>query len=289
MTPLHAAIFGGGRWARELAQVAIQTLPEKSRLYLWSGDNPQSWKNWCNDINPLKDISCHVSESRSDVLANPKISHVLIARSARRHFSTAYAALEAGKCVFVEKPFATNLNDAQVLSELADRVSDAGESPACITGLVFRYGRNLQVFASACSKCGPVRGIDLIWTDPKTEHRYGQEKSYDPSINVVLDVFPHAWSILRYFVRNTPMELTKVVVENGGQKVTLGLALGAVTASTTLVRNAKSRQRMVQVRGAGWSGHMDFSAEPGLASIDGRQVDVSTGFSSPLVGELQAE
>ncbi|HXG47516.1 MAG TPA: Gfo/Idh/MocA family oxidoreductase [Methylomirabilota bacterium] len=58
-----------------------------------------------------------------DVLAAPDIDAVLILTSMAEHARLARAALEAGKHVLVEKPFATTLADADALLALAERVN----------------------------------------------------------------------------------------------------------------------------------------------------------------------
>jgi predicted dehydrogenase len=47
----------------------------------------------------------HFYTDYSEVLANPEIDAVVLSTPAATHFKMAYRALEAGKDVFVEKPF----------------------------------------------------------------------------------------------------------------------------------------------------------------------------------------
>ncbi|QDZ00540.1 Gfo/Idh/MocA family oxidoreductase [Nitratireductor mangrovi] len=54
------------------------------------------------------------------ILADPAIDGVSIASPAGLHFAQAKAALEAGKHVFVEKPLALDINQAQALAEIAE-------------------------------------------------------------------------------------------------------------------------------------------------------------------------
>src|SRR5262245_60201721 len=57
-----------------------------------------------------------------DVLANASIAAVAIATPAALHHKLAKAALEAGKHVFVEKPLALTLGDAEELVTIAERL-----------------------------------------------------------------------------------------------------------------------------------------------------------------------
>lgn len=67
------------------------------------------------------------------VLADPGIDGVSIASPAELHFAQAKAALEAGKHVFVEKPLALDVGEAEQLCELAES-----------RGLVLMVGHLLQ-------------------------------------------------------------------------------------------------------------------------------------------------
>ncbi len=59
--------------------------------------------------------------SLDDVLQDPDVDAVVIATPASEHFSCAWAALEAGKHVFVEKPLTLRACEAERLADAADR------------------------------------------------------------------------------------------------------------------------------------------------------------------------
>ncbi|WP_210168806.1 Gfo/Idh/MocA family protein [Mesorhizobium sp. Root1471] len=71
--------------------------------------------------------------SFGDVLADPSIDAVSIASPAGLHFAQAKAAMEAGKHVYVEKPVALDVTEAEALCALAER-----------TGRVLMVGHLLQ-------------------------------------------------------------------------------------------------------------------------------------------------
>lgn len=58
--------------------------------------------------------------SFEEVLADPAIDAVCLASPAGLHFAQAKAAIEAGKHVYVEKPLALNVKEAEALCALAD-------------------------------------------------------------------------------------------------------------------------------------------------------------------------
>jgi predicted dehydrogenase len=55
-----------------------------------------------------------------ELLGDPDIQAIVVASPANTHFNLAKAALEAGKHVFVEKPLALRVNEAETLVRLAD-------------------------------------------------------------------------------------------------------------------------------------------------------------------------
>jgi len=61
-----------------------------------------------------------ITKSLDDVLNDPQVNAVVIATPAPEHFSCAWAALEAGKHVFVEKPLTLRACEAERLANAAD-------------------------------------------------------------------------------------------------------------------------------------------------------------------------
>ena len=58
-------------------------------------------------------------ESHQTVLEDPGVAGVIISTPAASHFSLAKQVLEAGKHVFVEKPLATTVEDAERVAAVA--------------------------------------------------------------------------------------------------------------------------------------------------------------------------
>jgi scyllo-inositol 2-dehydrogenase (NADP+) len=63
--------------------------------------------------------TARVAASAQEVLADPDLDLVVIATPNDSHFPLAAAALEAGKAVVIDKPFATSTSQARTLAELA--------------------------------------------------------------------------------------------------------------------------------------------------------------------------
>lgn len=271
-------LIGGGRWANVHASVLQRILPTDGTILATvispsNGNRWQSVQNWPN---------WRIATSMAQVLADQSISHVIIARRARDLAATTLEVLASGKRVLVEKPFCLTLADA-------DTLIDTASARQCAVGHVFAYAQNIIRFRAACLARGQVTGLTLLWGDPALEARYGATKSYDASLNVVQDVFPHAWSVLRPFLpARQPLHLNDAKPEFGGARVNLALQSGNIQLRLVFSRCHPERARHLTVDGADWRAQLDFSSEPGTATLDGQSVDVATGFISPLETELRA-
>jgi predicted dehydrogenase len=204
-----------------------------------------------------------------------------VARAARDNALTANQLLRANKSVFVEKPFALSASEARSV------VDSIVPGRVCAIGLVFLYAPNLARFTGAL-RGRSARRIHVRWIDRGGEMRHGQKKRYDPSISILVDVFPHVWSLLRLLDEDGAMSVTDITVNAGGRNVTLRLRLGKTEVTAELQREGSERRRALSADFADGEATIDFSDEPGTASIDGIPLDLMEGFRSPLKCELEA-
>lgn len=269
------AVLGGGRWARVLASVLAEVLPNNIAAIVASDGNPDGWAEWL-----LTRPSWSRTSQISQVLKMPDISHVVIARRARDHTHTVLAALDAGKAVLVEKPFCLTVEDLDLILAKAPSTMSG-------TGLVFHFAPYHRHFQRACSTKSTATSIALDWIDPIAEVRHGQAKSYDPSLNVLQDVLPHAVSIVRPFLSG-PLHVTDVDVSGGGRNVKIDLSAETTAVKIKMQRDGDVRERRLRIDGRDWQAELDFAIEPGRAHIDGSEIDVTNGLSSPLAAELTA-
>jgi len=267
------AILGGGRWARVLAGLAETLLPPDRPLLLCSPGNPAGWDGWlaATARRPRQARAVQIDA----LLGDPEASHVVIARRAADHAASTLDCLAAGKAVQVEKPFCVSEEECRaVLSAAGGRL--------CRTGHVMLFASNLRRFAEACRAAGRPARIDIDWSDPAAEVRQGAVKRHDPGLNVVQDVAPHLWSLLHLLCPGAAPVLAGVEVAGGGWSVRLRLELGVAEVSATMRRGHARRVRSIRLAGPGLDATMDFTTEPGLAVLNGRPVDVATGFAGPL-------
>ncbi len=126
-----------------------------------------------------------------DMLATD-IDAVAIATPARSHFPLAQMALQAGKHVFVEKPLAMSVADAEALVELADR-----QGLTLMVGHVFEYNPAIRHMKQLLD----AHAIGDLYYLYSTRVNLGRVQS---DINALWSIAPHDVSILLYLLEQMP-------------------------------------------------------------------------------------
>jgi predicted dehydrogenase len=128
-----------------------------------------------------------------DLLSDPRVEAVLVATPVSTHFSLASAALEAGKHVFVEKPLAASSAEALELIELAQRAERV-----LMPGHTFLYSPPVTRIRELIGS-GELGDIYFVST---SRVNLGL---HQPDVSVAWDLGPHDFSILRYWLEETPI------------------------------------------------------------------------------------
>jgi predicted dehydrogenase len=183
--PVRVAVVGLGYWGpnlarnlQECAQAELAALCDLSseRLALHGRRYPAAAHYQCLD----------------SLLAEPDIEAVAIATPVGTHHRIASAALNAGKHVFVEKPLAASSQEALDLIELA-REKDRVLMP----GHTFLYSPPVRTIRTLIDS-GEIGEIYFIST---SRVNLGL---HQPDVSVAWDLAPHDFSILRYWLGETP-------------------------------------------------------------------------------------
>jgi len=117
---IRVAVLGCGHWGKNL----VRNLRDLGVLAAVADPNPGG-RERARALAP----EARVYEYPEEALADPTLDAVAIATPAETHFALAWAALDAGKDVFVEKPLTTRLEDARKLVRRArhsDRIVMVG-------------------------------------------------------------------------------------------------------------------------------------------------------------------
>jgi predicted dehydrogenase len=130
------------------------------------------------------------------VLADPAVDAVMIATPVSTHHPLAAAALRAGKHVFVEKPLASSTTEALDLIRLADE-----RSLTLMPGHTFLYSPPVQMVRSMIE----ADELGEIYFISTSRVNLGLHQS---DASVAWDLAPHDFSILRYWLDETPAHVT---------------------------------------------------------------------------------
>jgi predicted dehydrogenase len=127
------------------------------------------------------------------MLADPTIEAVVVATPVSTHHRVASQALRAGKHVFIEKPLASSAGEALDLIELADR-----EGLVMMPGHTFLYSPPVVMIRDLIQS-GELGDIYFISTSRVNLGLHQADAS------VAWDLGPHDFSILRYWLDETPV------------------------------------------------------------------------------------
>jgi predicted dehydrogenase len=131
--------------------------------------------------------------SIEDVLADESVDAIAIATPVGTHYRLARAALEAGKHVFVEKPMAGSVAEADSLVDLAEE-----RDLVLMPGHTFLYSPPVNAVRELIES-GELGDIYFIST---SRVNLGLHQS---DASVIWDLGPHDFSILRYWLDESPV------------------------------------------------------------------------------------
>jgi predicted dehydrogenase len=187
--PVRTAVVGLGYWGPNLVR-NLHEVPGAEVL-------------WVCDSRPaaLEKIGARYPAVRrtsdfTHVLTDPDVEAVAIATPVSTHFDLAMAALEAGKHVFVEKPLASSTAEVLELIAAAERFDRV-----LMPGHTFLYSPPVNLIREmiAAGDLGEIYFISASRVNLGLHQR---------DVSVAWDLGPHDFSILRYWLGETPTHAT---------------------------------------------------------------------------------
>ena len=133
-----------------------------------------------------------------DVLDDPEVDAVAIATPTSTHYALASAALAAGKHVFVEKPLARSEQEIRELMASAE-----ASGLVLMPGHTFLYSPPVRAVKEMIDS-GELGDIYFI---SSSRVNLGPLRS---DVDVVWDLGPHDFSILRYWLHDVPEEVSAI-------------------------------------------------------------------------------
>ena len=153
-------------------------------------------------------LDAEITDSLDDVLRNDQIQGVALATPAETHAELAIQSMQAGKDVFVEKPMALTLEDAEKMKKVAEE-----------TGCILMVGHLLE-FHPAVLKLremiasGELGKINYIYSN---RLNFGKVRTEE---NALWSFAPHDVAVILRLMGQAPVEVSAC----GGSYLTSGIA-----------------------------------------------------------------
>lgn len=181
----RVAVVGLGYWGPNLVRV-LHELPQAKVAYICDL-RPEALAVVGRRYPALKRTTRF-----EQILMDRAIEAVAIATPVSSHYELATAALEAGKHVFVEKPLAASSDEALELIELA-----AERDLVLMPGHTFLYSPPVNLIKDLID----ARELGEIYFISTSRVNLGL---HQPDVSVAWDLGPHDFSILRYWLGESP-------------------------------------------------------------------------------------
>lgn len=186
---IHVGVIGYGYWGPRVAR-NFQSL-EDSELTMVSDKNPDA-------LQRVKQAYPHVriTDNAYELITSSDIDAVAVVTPVSTHFKLAKAALNAGKHVFIEKPFTATAEQAEELIELAD-------------------SKHLQIMVDYTFLfTGAVKKMRELISDGTLGQLYYYDSTrvnlglFQHDVNVIWDLAPHDLSIMDNLIKQKPEAVT---------------------------------------------------------------------------------
>lgn len=178
-------VIGLGYWGPNLLR-NITSNRRTEKVVICDNDPARLNKIGCRFPSCKKTLNC------SDIFGDPEIDAVVIATNVSSHYALAMEALNAGKHVFVEKPFAETTEKAEEMVHFAEK-----KNLVTMVGHTFLYSPPVLKIKEILdsNELGDIRFI----TSSRVNLGLHQK-----DVSVIWDLAPHDFSMLFYWLGEEP-------------------------------------------------------------------------------------
>ena len=191
---MKIAIVGIGRWGKNLIRDFSKLVQVKTCVTTGNKKNIVWLRQNYPDIDHVTDIN--------KILNDPNIDAVVISTPINNHFTIAKKSLESKKHIFVEKPLAKTVSQAEKLIEIANR------NQLCLfVGHVFLYNEIFKKIKTI-HKTESIKHANFEWKKLGTfdENIFDNLLSHDLSLNLELFGMPKKIQINDKYGFLTPVD-----------------------------------------------------------------------------------
>ncbi|MFN3393557.1 MAG: Gfo/Idh/MocA family protein [Candidatus Thermochlorobacter sp.] len=188
---MKAAVIGLGYWGPNLVRNFLSV--EDIEGVIGCDKDPKRLENIKRKFPEVE-----LADSYETILRRDDVGIVAVATPVSIHFKLAYAALEAGKHCWVEKPFTATVAQAETLINLAEK-----KNLKIMVDHTFIYTGAVRKMKELMDK--GVIG-DLYYFD-SVRVNLGL---FQHDVNVVWDLAPHDLSIMDYLIERRPVSVSAV-------------------------------------------------------------------------------
>jgi predicted dehydrogenase len=187
--PIGIAVVGLGYWGPNLVRNLVE-LPG-AEVVCVCDSRPEALERIKLRYPAVRRTTCF-----DDVLVDPAVDAIAIATPVSTHFELARATLLAGKHVFVEKPLAASSAEAVELASLGK-----AHGLVVMPGHTFLYSPPVIMIRELIAS----RALGEIYSISTSRVNLGLHQS---DASVAWDLGPHDFSILRYWLEETPTHVS---------------------------------------------------------------------------------
>ena len=202
MKQVRIGVIGCGYWGPNHIR-NFSALTKTGAVMAVAADRDEGRRRNIAELYP----DVRLEEDAAAIIEDPQVDAVVVATPVHSHYPLSKAALEAGKHVLVEKPFVTELDQANELIRLARH-----------SGLTLMVGHTFEYTAAV------NRIREIVQAGELGEVLYIRSERvnlglFQKDINVMWDLAPHDISILLYILGQQPTHVSAI----GNAHVTQGI------------------------------------------------------------------
>lgn len=187
---MKIAVVGCGHWGKNL----VRNFSELGALAAACDCNPHSISYLKANYSNIK-----IYNDFEELIKDSSINGIVIATPSGTHYKLAKQSLLAGKNVYVEKPLAKNLKEAEELQAIA-----LDSDLTLMVGHLLLYHPAVNKLKSLIAS-GELGTIQYVNSDRRNFTRDHRRDS-----NVMWDLAPHDFSMMTYLLSAEPEEITSV-------------------------------------------------------------------------------